>query len=145
MLLSTSLEFSDLNFQIKENFRKGYLGEDEYNNRELNKEFFMSDGWIDIENDSGIFPELSGHERRKAIKETTQEYLDAGIDDPKKIQEGMKCGLSTEEAIYAIKLAEIIGKDDWNDPDKKAAFKERYQSALGDNANEIWKNINKFF
>ena len=130
---------------IKENFRKGYLGEDEYNNRELNKEFFMSDGWIDIENDSGIFPELSGHERRKAIKETTQEYLDAGIDDPKKIQEGMKCGLSTEEAIYAIKLAEIIGKDDWNDPDKKAAFKERYQSALGDNANEIWKNINKFF
>ena len=130
---------------IKEDFRKGYLGEDEYNNRELNKEFFMSDGWIDIENDSGIFPELSGHERRKAIKETTQEYLDAGIDDPKKIQEGMKCGLSTEEAIYAIKLAEIIGKDDWNDPDKKAAFKERYQSALGDNANEIWKNINKFF
>ena len=129
---------------IRKDFTKGYLGEAEYNNRELNKEFYMSDDWIDILNDNGIYSDLKGRDRERAIRETTQEYLDSGIDDPKKIQEGMKCGLSTEEAIYAIKLAESIGKDDWNDPDKRAAFQAKYQSALGDNANEIWKNIDRF-
>ena len=129
---------------IRKDFTKGYLGEVEYNNRELNKEFYMSDDWIDILNDNGIYSDLKGRDRERAIRETTQEYLDSGIDDPKKIQEGMKCGLSTEEAIYAIKLAESIGKDDWNDPDKRAAFQAKYQSALGDNANEIWKNIDRF-
>ena len=130
---------------IKEDFRKGYLGEEEYNNKELDQEFYNSYEWQNLLDDDTLYPELKGRERKTALRDIVQQYRDSGITDTKKITTGIRAGLDPEDAIYAIKLAENIGKEDWENPTIRADYQERYKAVLGDSADVIWDNIDKFF
>ena len=88
---------------------------------------------------------LKRRERRMGLRDTVQKYRNSGITDTKKITTGIRAGLDPEDAIYAIKLAENIGKEDWENPTIRADYQERYKEVLGDSADVIWDNIDKFF
>ena len=130
---------------IKENFKEGYLGENEYNNRQLDQEFYNGYEWQNMLDDNTLYPNLKGRERRMVLRDTVQKYRNSGITDTKKITTGIRAGLDPEDAIYAIKLAENIGKEDWENPTIRADYQERYKEVLGDSADVIWDNIDKFF
>ena len=134
----------DIAGETRESFQKGYEGEQAYNNRKADEEAYRSEEYHSILRDDNIHSELKGIERMTTIREEVGLYRSSGITDWGIIKRGMASGMSTEHAIWAIKLANAIGKDAWNNEETKEAFKQEWDESLGDSANEIWNNIELF-
>lgn len=90
----------------KETFKKGYYGEEKYNNMKFDSEFYKSSGYIQIEQDSSV--QKACKDMGISVKEATQEYLENGITDAKQIREALKNGLTGDE--YKAYTEAGIGK-----------------------------------
>ena len=128
---------------IRETFKEGAIGQQEYNNLKSDKEFYSSKEFREMVNNHDLMQNKRGAGRTKAMRNAVQVYRDNGITDTGKIQTAMKSGLSEQEGAYAIKLAQMIGRDGWNDPAKRADFEKRYKSSMpqGANTEKIWNSI----
>ncbi len=135
---------------IRTNFSKGYQGEAEYTNKKLDDKFFASSEYQKIINDHSLYPELlSGpidqQKRIGKIQEEIMQYRKSGITDTKKMVKAMKLKLSPKQGVFAIQLAERIGKSGWNKEDTRLRYYNEYFSILGDEeeAKKIWEAIPK--
>jgi len=135
---------------IRENFSKGYKGEAEYTNKKLDEKFFASSEYQKIINDHSLFPELLGgpidqQERIIKIQEEIMQYRKSGITDTKKTVKAMKLKLSPKQGVYAIQLAERIGKSGWNNKETRLRYYNDYFNILGneEEAKKIWAAIPK--
>lgn len=134
---------------IRETFKEGAIGQNEYNNLKLDKEFYESDEFRNMLNDRSLEIKdkngniLKGHERTKEMRNAIQVYRDNGITDTNKIKAAMKSNLSPQEGAYAVRLAEMIGRSGWNNPKTREDFKKRYSQHMpaGADANRIWNSI----
>ena len=63
---------------VKEDFKEGYLGKAEYDNRQLDREYFNGKGFQEMLDNHSLMPEMGGLEREKALKKeiATFVYLD---------------------------------------------------------------------
>lgn len=129
---------------VRETFMEGYIGQDEYNNRKSDKEFYSSKEFRDMVNNNSLLTNKTGLGRTEEMKKAVQTYRDNGITDTSKITSAMKMGLSPEEGAYAIRLAGIIGRSGWNNPKTREDFERRYKANIPNNngrANAIWNSI----
>lgn len=135
---------------LRETFKEGAIGQDEYNNLKADKKFYESNEFRSMLNDrdlDGYFKDehgnvLEGHKRTKAIRNAIQTYRDNGVTDTDKIKSAMKKGLTPQEGAYAIRLADKIGRSGWNNPKTREDFEKRYRTAIpGDNGDKIWNSI----
>ncbi len=127
---------------LRETFKEGAIGQDEYNNLKMDKAFYESDEFRGMLNDRELESGKKGRERTTAIRNAVQTYRDNGITDTSKIKSAMKEGLSPQEGAYAIKLAGMIGRSGWNNPKTREDFEKRYKSAIpGASGDKIWKSI----
>lgn len=127
---------------LRETFKEGAIGQDEYNNLKMDKVFYESDEFRGMLNDRELESGKTGRERTTAIRNAVQTYRDNGITDTSKIKTAMKSGLSAQEGAYAIKLADMIGRSGWNNPKTREDFEKRYKSAIpGANGDKIWNSI----
>lgn len=127
---------------LRETFKEGAIGQDEYNNLKMDKAFYESDEFRGMLNDRELESGKKGKERTTAIRNAVQTYRDNGITDTSKIKTAMKSGLTPQEGAYAVKLADMIGRSGWNNPKTREDFEKRYKSAIpGASGDKIWKSI----
>ena len=127
---------------LRETFKEGQIGQNEYNNLKADKEFYNSQEFRNMVNNNQLLTGTTGLGRTAAMRNVVQVYRDSGITDTGKIATAMKSGLSPQEGAYAIKLAEMIGRSGWNNPSTRKDFETRYKSKIpGGNGNKIWNSI----
>ena len=134
---------------LRETFKEGAIGQDEYNNLQSDKEFFESDDYRKMLNNHEIDDKLlknmgvEGKTRNARMKNAVQAYRDSGITDTGKITAAMKLNLSPQEGAYAIKLAEMIGRSGYNNKNVREDFEKRYRSSIpaGPSGDRIWNSI----
>lgn len=119
----------------KETFAKGYLGEEEYNNRKLDREFVENESIMKYANNEDLHPEMRGNiiretRRIRMLQEEVQVYRQAGITDDKQIISMMKMGLKPVEGVYAIQLASRISKTNWNKQSVREDYLTKFRNAL---------------
>ena len=119
----------------KETFAKGYLGEEEYNNRKLDREFVENESIMKYANNEDLHPEMRGNiiretRRIRMLQEEVQVYRQAGITDDKQIVSMMKMGLKPVEGVYAIQLASRISKKNWNKQSVREDYLTKFRNAL---------------
>lgn len=116
---------------------KGIIGAEEYNNRKFDKQFYKSDGYKMIAQDSDIQNMYGG-----SVQEVTQDFLDRGITDATKIREALKEGISGEEY-------EAYSKAGVDNPKKIAKFRSKgydaeqvkFRMALAKNAPKTYSDF----
>ena len=79
--------------QMVDTFEKGAMGIEEYNNKKYDRQFFNSDNYKIIAQDSKIQQEWG----RRNIKEVAQTFLDNGISDQSVIRSAMQNGVNGDE------------------------------------------------
>ena len=127
---------------IKETFKEGAIGQNEYNNLKADKEFYNSKEFRSMVNNKDLLTDKTGRGRTAAMRNAVQTYRDNGITDTNKIVAAMKKGLTPEEGAYAIKLADMITRSGWNNPTTRKDFETRYKSKIpGANGDKIWNSI----
>ncbi len=110
---------------ISDTYKQGALGLEEYNNRLFDKEFYKSDGYRMIVEDSTI-EGLYGDN----IKDVTQAYLESGITDSTKIREALRSNITAGDYM-AFSKADVSAPKEMAklinggvDADTYKAFKE---------------------
>ena len=73
-----------------EKFAKGAVGEENYNNKQFDKQFFKSSEYKQMQQDETLNSMYGG---AKGIKNATQEFLNNGITDAADIREALKNGV----------------------------------------------------
>ena len=127
---------------LRETFKEGRMGQNEYNNLKLDKEFYNSQEFRNMVNNPQLLSGQTGYGRTAAMRNAVQVYRDSGITDTGKIAAAMKSGLNPQEGAYAIKLAEMIGRSGWNNPSTRKDFEARYKKQIpGKNGDKIWNSI----
>lgn len=126
---------------LRETFKEGAIGQEEYNNLKSDKEFYESDEFRSMLNNPSLMP--GEKHRNREMRNAVQVYRDNGITDTGKIAGAMKQELTPQEGAYAIKLAEMIGRSGWNNPKTREDFEKRYKNNMpaGADADKIWKSI----
>lgn len=127
-------------------FMEGAIGQEEYNNRKSDKEFYASDEFKKMVNNYDLLSDKVGFKNRTAaMKEAVQVYRDNGITDTSKISDAIQLGLSPREGAYAIRLAENIGRSGWNNKNVRDDYEKRYRANIpsGLVADKIWNSIEK--
>ncbi len=133
--------------RIKEDFKEGFLGKEEYDNRKLDNEYFNGQGFQEMLDNSSLLPNLSGRERINTLREEIEGYRAYGLTDNKQISSCMNAGLSVEEGACALQIAnKLKGMGLGNK--EKAAYEAAYRQQLGgqfsnDDINKIWSVIEK--
>ena len=128
---------------LKETFYEGAIGQNEYNNLKADKEFYNSQEFRSMVNNQDLLPGITGLGRTAEMRNILQTYRDNGVTDTGKIATAMKTGLTPQEGAYAIKLANIIGRNGWNNPNTRKDFEARYKNHMPAEANvdKIWNSI----
>ena len=133
--------------KAKENFKEGYYGKEEYDNRKLDREYFNGSGFQEMLDNNSLLPNLSGNERAMELRSQIEEYRSAGLTDNKQIASCMKAGLSSTEGAYALKIANSL-KGLNLDKAGKDSYKAAYTQQLSANGqfsssdmDRIWKVI----
>lgn len=134
---------------VRETFKEGAIGEDEYSNLKADKEFYESEEFrsmvnnysLELEDKNG--KQITGAGRTAAMRNAVQTYRDNGITDTSKISTAMQLKLTPQEGAYAIRLAENIGRSGWNNKNVREDYEKRYRSQIpaGIRGDEIWKSI----
>lgn len=136
----------------REAFNRGYWGEQEYNNRKLDREFVENDEIMKYVNNEDLHPEMRGNiiketRRLRRLQEEVQIYRQAGITDDKQIMNAMEMGLTPTEGVYTIQLASRISKSNWNKRKTRENYLDKFRTALHDKGvnddqiDKIFKNI----
>lgn len=130
---------------LRETFKEGAIGQEEYNNLKSDKEFYKSDEFKNMINNYDLLSDKVGFKNRtSAMKKAVQVYRDNGITDTTKISTAMKLGLSPEQGAYAIRLAENIGRSGWNNKNVRDDYEKRYRANIpfeSNAANKVWNSI----
>ena len=135
----------DKGSQIKENFKEGFMGSEEYNNQMLDREYFNGQGYQEMLDNHSLMPNLSGPEREHALRQEIEEYRSYGLTDNKQIASCMQAGLSSDEGICALQIAKNLSGMNL-DSAGKDAYKAAYKRQLGgqfssSKIDNIWKVI----
>ena len=77
-----------------EKFAKGAVGEENYNNKQFDKQFFKSSEYKQMQQDETLNSMYGG---AKGIKNATQEFLNNGITDAGDIREALKNGVDADK------------------------------------------------
>ena len=136
----------------REAFNRGYWGEQEYNNRKLDRKFVENDEIMKYVNNEDLHPEMRGNiiketRRLRRLQEEVQIYRQAGITDDKQIMNAMEMGLTPTEGVYTIQLASGISKSNWNKRKTRENYLDKFRTALHDKGvnddqiDKIFKNI----
>ena len=80
-----------------EKFAKGAVGEENYNNKQFDKQFFKSSEYKQIEQDSTILRLFNGD--KTEIKEATQQFLNEAITDATEIRKSLQQNISAERYV----------------------------------------------
>ena len=133
---------------IRETFKEGAIGQNEYNNLKADKQFYQSDEFRNMLNNQDLDENLlnsmgvTGKNRTAKLRNAVQVYRDSGVTDTGKISAAMKAGLNPQEGAYAIKLAGMIGRSGWNNPSTRKDFESRYKTQIpGNSGDKIWNSI----
>ena len=97
-------------------FKKGVYGEENYNNKQLAKQFLKSDTYKTIKKD----PEIIKKYDKDDIEKVVNSYFDQGITDENVIKDGMKAGVNGNEYKAASSLGVTDVKDYARVRDKNA-------------------------
>ena len=130
---------------LRETFKEGAIGQQEYNNLKADREFYQSDDFRQMVNDRTLTPGGTGR-RSTRMRNAVQVYRDSGITDTSKIRAAMNAGLSPQEGAYAIKLADMIGRSGWNNKNVRDDFERRYRGSIPNTngrADAIWNSIDQ--
>lgn len=90
-----------------ETLKKSYYGTEAYNNMKFDEQFFASDKYKIIKEDSEIIKKWG----EDNIKQVANSYLNQGITDDKIIRDGMKAGVNGNEYKAASSLGVTDVKD----------------------------------
>ena len=146
---TTSENIMDEGKELKESFARGYQGEQEYNNRKLDKEYYEGEGFQEMLEQEDLYSDLSGKTRAKAMKKDIQDYRKSGITDNTQISTCMRAGLKPEEGVYAVQISKAMEKSGWNNNKIRGAYEQRTRDLLRgqglseDRINEIWNTVPK--
>lgn len=99
-----------------ETLKKSYYGTEAYNNMKFDEQFFASDKYKIIKEDSEIIKKWG----EDNIKQVANSYLNQGITDDKIIRDGMKAGVNGNEYKAASSLGVTDVKDYARVRDKNA-------------------------
>ena len=80
-----------------EKFAKGAVGEENYNNKQFDKQFFKSSEYKQIEQDSTILRLFNGD--KTEIKKATQQFLNEAITDATEIRKSLQQNISAERYV----------------------------------------------
>ena len=151
---TTAENIMDEGSEIKENFQKGYQGEQEYINKKLDKEYYngTAEGgtFQDMLEQKDLYSNLQPKERAKKMKEDIQIYRKSGITDNNQIATCMRAGLSPEHGVYAVQTANAMEKSGWNNKNIYEGYKKgtrdiliRQKGLTPEEADKIWETVPK--
>ena len=134
---------------VRETFKEGAIGEDEYSNLKSDKEFYESEEFrrmvnnydLELKDEKGNL--ITGKGRTAAMRNAVQTYRDNGITDTTKISTAIQLDLTPQEGAYAIRLAENIGRSGWNNKNVREDYEKRYRSQIpaGIRGDKIWDSM----
>ena len=126
--------------EVKEDFKEGYQGNENYNNKKLDKEYFNGQGFQEMLDNHDLMPELKGGARAQELRDQIKVYRSAGITDNKKITQCMKAGLSAKEGTQALRTAAAI-KGMGLDKEGLKEYEEEWKAQIGSGFGEAKANL----